>query len=299
MTLERDSIERRDFPVVERGYDPDAVGAHLAAIAGAVEELKLASHRRSEALASAAGEQVRTIIEAAESTAAGIERQAEDEARQIRAEALAKAEAARERAAAHGRDYVGKVADGTSAMLQQLDAMESELGAMIAGLRAGAGRLMNGLVALGASIGEVTGSAVSQAHLEREPGDPGARGPEHASEPAETPEVAAAPEPEPEREPESDAVLEPEPTIAPPDEPAVAMAEPVPTVAAPDEPVVAMAADEPGRTENEDVDGARLIALNMALSGTSREDAERYLAENFALRDRAALLDGVYASVES
>ncbi len=290
MTLERDSIERRDFPVVERGYDPDAVSAHLTAIAGAVEELKLASHRRSEALASAAGEQVRTIIEAAESTAAGIERQAEDEARQIRAEALAEAEAARERAAAHGRDYVGKVADGTSAMLQQLDAMESELGAMIAGLRAGAGRLMNGLVALGASIGEVTGSAVSHAHLEREPGDPGARGAEPASEPAGTPEIVAAPEPEPEREPEPDAVLEPE---------SDAVLEPEPAVAAPDEPAVAMAADEPGRTEDEDVDGARLIALNMALSGTSREDAERYLAENFALRDRAALLDGVYASVES
>ena len=36
-----------------------------------------------------------------------------------------------------------------------------------------------------------------------------------------------------------------------------------------------------------DVDGARLIALNMALNGESREDADRYLAENFQLADRA------------
>ena len=35
-----------------------------------------------------------------------------------------------------------------------------------------------------------------------------------------------------------------------------------------------------------DLDGARLIALNMALNGESRADTERYLAENFELPDR-------------
>jgi cell division septum initiation protein DivIVA len=48
----------------------------------------------------------------------------------------------------------------------------------------------------------------------------------------------------------------------------------------------------------EDTEGARLIALNMALNGEAREDTDRYLAENFDLADRAALLDEVYASVE-
>ena len=47
-----------------------------------------------------------------------------------------------------------------------------------------------------------------------------------------------------------------------------------------------------------DVEGARLIALNMALNGTSREETDRYLAENFELADRGGLLDEVYASVE-
>jgi hypothetical protein len=47
-----------------------------------------------------------------------------------------------------------------------------------------------------------------------------------------------------------------------------------------------------------DVDGARLVALNMALNGTSREETDRYLAINFGLGDRAQLLDEVYASVE-
>ena len=47
-----------------------------------------------------------------------------------------------------------------------------------------------------------------------------------------------------------------------------------------------------------DTEGARLVALNMALNGTSREETDRYLAENFDLADRGGLLDEVYATVE-
>jgi hypothetical protein len=47
----------------------------------------------------------------------------------------------------------------------------------------------------------------------------------------------------------------------------------------------------------DDSEGARLIALNMALNGTPREETDRYLAENFHLSDRAGLLDEVYARV--
>ena len=45
----------------------------------------------------------------------------------------------------------------------------------------------------------------------------------------------------------------------------------------------------------EDEAGARLIALNMALSGSSREETAAYLAENFDLSDQDALLDEVYS----
>ena len=51
-------------------------------------------------------------------------------------------------------------------------------------------------------------------------------------------------------------------------------------------------------SEDDDIEGARLIALNMALNGQSREETDKYLAENFDLTDRAALLDEVYATVE-
>ena len=50
--------------------------------------------------------------------------------------------------------------------------------------------------------------------------------------------------------------------------------------------------------QDADAEGARLIALNMALNVESREATDSYLAENFDLSDRAALLDEVYASVE-
>jgi len=37
---------------------------------------------------------------------------------------------------------------------------------------------------------------------------------------------------------------------------------------------------------------------NDALNGQTREETDRYLAENFDLSDRAGLLDEVYATVE-
>ena len=44
-------------------------------------------------------------------------------------------------------------------------------------------------------------------------------------------------------------------------------------------------------------EGARVIALNMALNGSPREETSRYLSENFELDDPEALLDEVYARV--
>jgi DivIVA domain-containing protein len=62
-----------------------------------------------------------------------------------------------------------------------------------------------------------------------------------------------------------------------------AEAEPAPPEAAP--------ADE----RPDDVEAARLVALDMALAGTPREETERYLAEHYALSDPGAVLDDVYA----
>ena len=61
------------------------------------------------------------------------------------------------------------------------------------------------------------------------------------------------------------------------------------------EPVVEDSA--PTVAQGEGVEGARVIALNMALNGSSREETARYLSENFQLDDPDALLDEVYARV--
>jgi hypothetical protein len=55
---------------------------------------------------------------------------------------------------------------------------------------------------------------------------------------------------------------------------------------------------ESAAPRNGDLDGARLTALNMALSGEPREKTDRYLAENFELPDREKLIAEVYAAIE-
>ena len=219
MALDRKSIEKRDFPTGRRGYDQQAVDAHLARIADEVDELRRRPSTGGAGggapVAQAASDQVRAIIEAAEASAAGIVRSAHDEAQRIRAEAVAA-----------GQAHIAKVRDATEEMVQRVQRLESELQGV-------------------------------------------------AERPAPAPVAVPAPEPEPEPKPE------PEPVVVVPDEPPAPVEEPAP--AAPDA----------------DVEGARLVALNMALSGTSREETDRYLAENFALADREALLDEVYATVES
>lgn len=75
-----------------------------------------------------------------------------------------------------------------------------------------------------------------------------------------------------------------------------------PSPASPAPPTPASAPVGEGRDRagaaGEDLDGARLVALNLALGGESREQADRYLADRFELADRAKLLDEVYAAIE-
>jgi len=83
--LDRQGIERRDFPIARRGYDPASVDAHLRALAAEVEELQReASSRGGESLASSAATQVQGILEAAQATAEAIEHQAAEQAHQVR-----------------------------------------------------------------------------------------------------------------------------------------------------------------------------------------------------------------------
>lgn len=253
MPLERQVIEKKDFPIGRRGYDPDAVDAHLAAIADEVDQLKTSSRRRSENLASSASEQVKAIVEAAESSAAAITRQAEDDAAEIRAEATSEASATRQQATGQAREYVGQVSESTSVMLQRIDAMEVELGALIESLRTGSNRLTADLQLLEGNLGDVKLAVQPRPRFEPEPEAAGTR-----SAPVED-ELE-------DEEFEEDAEFE--------------------------------ESTAPAAGADDEAEGARLVAFNMALNGTPREETDRYLAENYNLADRAALIDEVYSAVE-
>src|SRR6059058_1520936 len=81
LELDRHFIERNDFSAARRGYDPDEVDRHLSEIAEAVTELKRQQKPSPASLATATADQVRSIVEAAEKSAADIQSQAEGEAR--------------------------------------------------------------------------------------------------------------------------------------------------------------------------------------------------------------------------
>ena len=299
MALDRQTIEKKDFPIGRRGYEPEAVDAHLATIAEEVDTLRRQAGRRSgESLAHAASVQVQAIVEAAESSAEEIERAAEQEASAIRREAQETADRARQDALERSQEHVGKVGEATGLMLQRVDAMESELGALVESLRTGTNRLNADLSLLEGNMGELNVAA--------------------GREPEEAQVAAAVPAPGPETvgldEPEAgelDAGLDPDEMLAP----RVDLDEPAPRrdlfaprrerQALPDDPddlepasAAPTRGGAPSQEADEDVEGARLIALNMALNGQSREETDRYLAENFDLSDRGTLLDEVYASVE-
>jgi DivIVA domain-containing protein len=261
VALDRQSIEKRDFPIGRRGYDPDAVDAHLALLADEVEGLKRSSRQRGDTLASAASEQVRLIVEAAEQSAADIEREADLEARRIRQEAREAAEKMRSEAGTQAREHVQRVAEAAGSMLERIDTMDGELRTLLDSLRSGANRVSADLALLQGSVGDLRSAGGSTGfELESAAGAVAAAQPGAAAEPA----VAAT-------DFDDDAGV------------------------AEDEPFEVDEGENGGGERPADEEGARLIALNMALNGTPREETEAYLQENFDLPDAEALLDDVYA----
>lgn len=312
MELDRQSIEKKDFPVGRRGYDPDAVDAHLSLLADEIAELKRSSRRTGDTLATTASEQVRVIVEAAESSAGEITGAAEAEAREIRDEASNEVRAAREQASDQAREYVGKVSESTNAMLQRLDSMEQELSSLVESLREGGNRLNADLQLLEGDLAGVSDVVTPRARFELEP-EPGAL--EEGAEPiaadadatgldqvagdAAMTETIPIPEGvvpagESEQLGEDDMYIPPGTDTAEYDY-AGSGGESHDYGSAGGE---GSGSDAPGHEEADDAEGARLIALNMALNGTPREETERYLSENFRLADAHGLLDEVYASVE-
>jgi hypothetical protein len=180
------------------------------------------------------------------------------------------AERTRQQAVERARAHTAAVEQATAALLARVESLDGEVGSLVEELRAAAGRLAGDLGALEQSMGELYDAAAGRAAPAGEAPTPPIPAPP-ANDVAPAPPAVAAPAP-------------PEPAAPAAAQPAAAQ----PAAPAPPQ--------QPG--SGGDLDGARLIALNMALNGQSREDAERYLAAHFQSIDRVKLIDEVYAAIE-
>jgi DivIVA domain-containing protein len=300
LDLDRHFIERNDFAAARRGYDPDEVDRHLAEIAEAVTELKRSAKRPASSLAATAADQVRGIVEAAERSATEIQDQAEAEAKRIVDDASTRARDTREKADAEAVQRVSQAEEATERMLERTNGVEGEIDRLLSEMRAAAGNLVENLRSSATSLNQELTSireeyaGVRGGRLESSRGAGAAVAPEP---------VEAEPEPGP-VDAEPQVVAEVEDTAVrdvADEEPATAVQEPVEAEAEPEEeePAAAAEPEQPSRGGRSirGAEGARLIALNMALNGTPRDETARYLSQNFDLDDQDSLLDEVYARV--
>jgi DivIVA domain-containing protein len=276
--VDREEIERQDFPAARRGYDAAAVQQHLSRVADAFEAL--VRRPAPGSLAEGASTRVQAIIEAAETSA-----------QQLREDAGREATA-----------HVERVAAAARGLLAEIERARAELDALLGTMRQNAASLGTSLDELAGEVATIRGPAAED--------EPGA-----AADPA--PAIAAADERAAERSVSDEPAAEPAPSDARAaerglaDEPAVEPAlshEPAAERGLSDEPPVEPAlshepAAEPAPStptangaRSDDEAGARLVALNMALEGAPRDETLRYLADHYELPDLDALLDDVYAS---
>lgn len=174
------------------------------------------------------------------------------------------AEQLRAEAGEEAREHVHRVSTATREMLERLGAMHDELAALMQRLREDAGRLSAELRALERDVVEIGPPVDDEPLEEAAPEPPAEPAPTAPSEPADE-----APRDEPAAKAERGKNAAPE--SPPPKTP----------------PAAAKDAD--------DEEAARLVALDMALAGTPREDTAKYLAEHYELDDPGAVLDDVYA----
>jgi DivIVA domain-containing protein len=301
VAMDRQAIERRDFPIVRRGYEPAAVDAHLRAVAGELEQLARTEAGRAEpSLASTASSQVQSILQAAETAAAEIEQDAARRASEAREEAARDARHTRDEAIAQARTHVAAVAQATAALLERVGSVDGEASGLLERLRAAATRLAGDLSTLDTNMGELYDAASGRA-----PAAPDAQAAVQPPAPARQNSAAgvgaganAAASPPHAGAGAADAQQGGPPGSQPPARSSAAGAPATGADVARSHDEPAVPAHSESAPDSGDLDGARLVALNMALNGESRADTDRYLAEHFQLRERGKLIDEVYAAIE-
>ena len=287
--MERERVLRDDFRTVRKGWDPDQVREHLRAVA---DERPGPGEPK---LADAAAERLRSVIAAAEETAA-----------EILAEARSEADALLAGARAESDGIVARAREEAAARVDEARAAVEGLVAQADDLRARVGTLA-GSIGAGATSAEVPGPVTVP-----EPTPP--------TIPEPTPDPVPEPIPDPVPEPTPDPTPEPQPPAPDPDpvpQPGIDPAPPVPDpgpepqVPAADgvstedliaqlrggepAPVANGSSGEHGEAATADV-SVRLVAMNMALEGASREQIASQVNSEFGqVADLDGMLDDILA----
>jgi len=291
-------------------------GGLAGAAAEQVRVIVDAAERSAAEIESSARAEADSVTREAKRQAEEDRNSAHVDAERTRSEADAAARETREKAESDAAGHVAQVQEATADMRRRADTVQSDLGGLVDELRA----------TLDSVVESVRTNAGSlEAELQ-----------EIKTGLSDVREAAPEPPPVEIAEPEFElGTLEDDPAIEDTDvvveeeeaeaaEPLTAHdedAEPVETAAdqTGEEPAGDESLDEAPKTagqaapakraepepESEDLhrgsgdgaEGARLIALNMALNGTPRDETSRYLEENFDLDDHETILDEVYARV--
>ena len=117
MALDRQSVIRTDFPMSRRGYDRIAVDRHLDEIAQQLDGIE-----RPASVGATTSAHVQSILDAAEASAAEIERRAWDDATRVQDEA--------DQALARARVQVQALAAASRSLRERLDGLLNEVEAL-------------------------------------------------------------------------------------------------------------------------------------------------------------------------
>jgi DivIVA domain-containing protein len=160
--VDRDEIERKDFPAARRGYDAAAVHEHLRRVTDEFEAL--ARRPAPGSLAEDASARVQAIVEAAETSA----QQLRDDARR------------------EAGEHVERVGEAARELLARIDAVQSELDRLLGGLRESAASLTGSLEGLRRDVVTIGGTAepapAGEPPAAAEPPAPAANGARSADE---------------------------------------------------------------------------------------------------------------------
>lgn len=256
MALDRLSVTRNDFPMSRRGYDRIAVDRHLDEIAHELEVLQRPS------VGATASAHVQSILDAAERSAAEIERRAWDEATRV--------QEAADQALTRAREQVSALGAASRVLQERIEGLLGDVAALEDSL---------GVMAEDAPAEPADGGYDTQDTMAFDP---------IAEEAVAEEALAETPEPRPaqaEREPRFG--REPDETDHRTDW--LTQSPPTPPAWTPSNGTQQAVA---GRQEARE--SARLVALNMADGGQPREVADAYLAGLYEPAERAALLDEIY-----